>query len=353
MIGKRCLLLIALLLFSSACNPNGTETGVQIPAEKRTFDKLSDYRFFKGNGASQSPNAGVRPYDLNSSLFSDYTHKRRFVWVPPGLKIRYHKQESFEFPIGSTLIKTFSMFNDLRDPRKGEVLIETRLLVRVKEGWKAFTYLWNKEQNEAILEIAGESIDLKWIHYDGKERTNHYVIPNQNDCKSCHSLAGQVTPIGPKAKHLNRLMKTPTGEKNQLESWKSMGILADLPAKKSRPRLAVWNRKSENLESRARAYLDINCAHCHNPQGLGSNSGLDLRSEMKDKVKIGIMKSPVAAGRGSGGRLYDIVPGNPAESIMVFRMSSTDPGIAMPESGRGQNHGEGIQLIRDWITQLK
>ena len=67
---------------------------------------------------------------------------------------------------------------------------------------------------------------------------------------------------------------------------------------------------------------------------------------------FGICKTPVAVGRGSGDRPYDIYPGNPDESILVYRMEHSDPAIAMPELGRGVVHAQGVALIRDWIAAL-
>ena len=65
------------------------------------------------------------------------------------------------------------------------------------------------------------------------------------------------------------------------------------------------------------------------------------------------MKSPVAAGRASGDNLYDVVPGKPDESILVYRMSENDPEIRMPELGRTIQHEEAVALIRQWITEMK
>ncbi len=96
-----------------------------------------------------------------------------------------------------------------------------------------------------------------------------------------------------------------------------------------------------------------NCAHCHNPVGSASNSGLFLNPEAADvAVATGIYKRPVAAGRGSGGHDFAIAPGDPDRSIMVHRMSSTEPGVAMPEVGRSMVHDEGVALIRAWISSL-
>jgi hypothetical protein len=64
------------------------------------------------------------------------------------------------------------------------------------------------------------------------------------------------------------------------------------------------------------------------------------------------MKPPIAAGRGSGGMNYSIVPGHPEKSILLHRISSLDPGVMMPEIGRKLNHKEGIALIREWIMNL-
>jgi len=65
------------------------------------------------------------------------------------------------------------------------------------------------------------------------------------------------------------------------------------------------------------------------------------------------MKMPIAAGRGSGGRLYDIVPGKPEGSVLLFRLESTEPGIMMPELPRRMLDAEGIQLIRQWIAGMQ
>jgi hypothetical protein len=50
---------------------------------------------------------------------------------------------------------------------------------------------------------------------------------------------------------------------------------------------------------------------------------------------------------------YTIVPGNPEESIMVYRMESTDPGIMMPELSRKLVHKEGVKLVKEWIRNMK
>ena len=102
----------------------------------------------------------------------------------------------------------------------------------------------------------------------------------------------------------------------------------------------------------ARAYLDVNCAHCHRPGATASNSGLDLRWEQKSPEALGIGKRPVAAGRGAGGHLFDIVPGAPDASILTYRMASSEPGVAMPELGKATVDDDGLDIVRRWIAEM-
>ena len=68
---------------------------------------------------------------------------------------------------------------------------------------------------------------------------------------------------------------------------------------------------------------------------------------------LGIYKTPIAAGRGSGDLEYDIVPGEPENSILIYRFNSVAPGIMMPELSRSLNHEEAIPLIEEWIKELR
>ena len=106
------------------------------------------------------------------------------------------------------------------------------------------------------------------------------------------------------------------------------------------------------LDQRARAYLDINCGHCHSKTGPADTSGLFLDASVTDPIRWGRCKTPVAAGQGTGGNLFSVVPGSPDDSILIYRMVSLDPGAMMPELGRSLVHAEGVALVRDWISTL-
>ncbi|TDB65993.1 SO2930 family diheme c-type cytochrome [Arundinibacter roseus] len=341
------LLSIGLLSFHSVFE----QTSELLPAAPK--EKLSDYGFFEGLPAAQKPAEGVVPYRLNTPLFTDYAEKLRFVKFPDGQSVAYAAEQVLDFPVGTTLIKTFYFPLDARSPEKGRRLIETRLLIHEPKGWKALEYVWNEEQTDAFLEVAGDTKELSWVDRSGQTRTQTYSIPNLNQCKGCHNSNEKLTPIGPSSRQLNGLFAYEEGAENQLIYWQKKGLLISLPALSEVPKAAVWDDTTTGtVAERAREWLAINCAHCHRPEGPARTSGLFLQTEETNPTHIGIKKTPVAAGRGSGGRLYDIVPGHPEQSILVYRLESSDPGEMMPELGRKLVHQEGIALIKEWIRSI-
>ena len=337
--------------FLLACLIVGIFVLAKHPDNFQRKDKLSEYGFFAGKLSDLKPEAGVVEYELNTPLFSNYAEKLRFVKIPEGTSATYNDSVAFDFPVGTILIKNFYFHNDFRKPEKGRKILETRLLVNEPKGWQAYPYIWNDEQTEAFYDAAGETKSITYTNASGKKVTTPYVIPNKNQCKGCHIRNAKMEPIGPSARQLNRSRMFDGQTMNQLEFWKSKHLLSALPSVNI-PRLAVFDDpKSGDLNSRARAYLDANCGHCHSRSGPASTSGLFLDIKETESLRLGVNKSPVAAGRGSGNLDFDIVPGDPEHSIMIFRMKTTDPGIAMPEIGREQIHKEGVALIEEWIRK--
>lgn len=340
------LLALGALVGAAACGDDGGKESCTLGGAK-PCQKLSSYGLF-ADIPTQTPADRVTPYDLNTPLFSDYTTKHRFIYLPDGTALAWDDDGAFALPEGAALVKTFGYLHDRRDPAQGETHVETRLLVRTADGITPLTYVYDADQQDATLELAGAIVDSAWIHDDGTPRTNAYVVPNQNQCKSCHGElgGGAVTPLGLKARHINR--------GGQLEGLVAAGALTGAPADSATwPKAAVaLDPTSGTVEERARAYLDITCAHCHNPTGMARTSGLFLDHRETDASTYGVCKAPVATGIGSGGRPFDIVPGMPGTSIMDFRLQSTEPAIKMPELGRNLVDAEGVALIDAWISSL-
>ena len=323
--------LVSAVAAMAAPPPATTVSDVLIAGDS-TPRRLSEFGFF-ADASAQVPAARVTPYRLNTPLYSDGAEKLRFVYLPAGAQARAGDEGLLDFPVGTVLIKTFAFEQD--GQRR---LIETRLLLHRAEGWVALPYLWNDEQTEATLALAGARVPVA----TPGGQTISYRVPNKNQCKECHGLDDAVVPIGPKARNLSRAW---------LDDFAAQGLLDRVPT--GAGALPAWeNRQAAAAEVAARAYLDVNCAHCHRPGATASNSGLDLRWEQADPQALGIMKRPVAAGRGSAGLLFDVVPGKPGQSILVHRMKSTEPGVAMPELGKSTVDAEGVEAVERWVAGL-
>ncbi len=312
---------------------------------------LSEYNFFK-DVRRQIPADNVIPYKIANPLFSDYSYKFRFVHIPKNKAAEYSYGNVFKFPIGTTIIKTFAYPIDERNLVKGFKLLETRLLIKNNTGWIPLSYIWNDEQTNASLKYTGHTFNVSWISKEGEEKFVRYRAPNVNQCKSCHEINEKIQPIGPKGRNMNINFNYKNGLKNQIDFWQERNLLKTIP-KILEENPAIWNDINYKISDRARSYLDANCAHCHQKGASANNSGFYLNLDETNNSILGFYKSPVAAGRGSGGLKYIIHPGKPNESILLFRMKSIDPGVMMPELSRNLKHEEAIPLISEWISQLK
>jgi uncharacterized repeat protein (TIGR03806 family) len=320
-------------------------------------ERLSEWKLFVGRAADLVPNAGVLPYDVSVPLFSDHAHKHRTVRMSEGQAAEYREAGAFEFPVGTVFSKTFYYSKGgapdaVRSDGRERHLVETRLLVRGARGWVALPYVWDAAQSEATLQVAGAERSLVWEGHDGTVERFVYVVPNTDQCAGCHvRIEGRerrLRPLGPTARQLNRDYPYAGGPAPQLVRWQELGRLRGVPAS-----VATWSFPGRSPQAaRARAYLDVQCAHCHAPDGPAAASGLSLRFEDAEDGALGVCKRPVAAGRGSGGLDHDIVPGRPEASILFHRMASREPDVMMPELGRNLRDEEGLALVREWIASL-
>lgn len=316
------------------------------------YDNLSDYGFFIGEISELVPNEGVLLYEPRATLFTDYASKSRYVWMPEGVSavITKEGEQFIEFPDKSILIKNFYYTSESNGSKN---IVETRLMVKDEGEWQAYPYLWNEEQNDAAYKITGKNIPMSVTDLDGLNHDITYIQPNKNQCKSCHNQNEALKPIGPKARTLNFALDYGSGEKmNQLEKWADMGYLSGFSSAESYPVMTDYNDVSAPIHARATSYLDANCGHCHSESGPASTSGLFMSYGQENMSHWGLNKTPIAAGKGSGGLDYDIKAGSGAESIIHYRMNSIEPGVMMAELGRSMIHKEGVALIQEWIDGM-
>jgi uncharacterized repeat protein (TIGR03806 family) len=373
--------LIGCAVAASGCGGGGTPPGggphgpVAVDLAAAPPARLSAYNLFTwdpdaGFAGGFAWNQRVVPYDLNTQLFSDYALKQRAIYIPDGEVAAYDPEQPLDLPLGSVVIKSFGYPSDFRTPDADVQLIETRLMVRHDDGWHPLPYIWDAEQRDAILTPAGEVRAIRFVDAAGAPATANYLIPERNQCQSCHvrqdgpNAPIEIVLIGPKARHLNRSYDYggDVGRRNQLERLTELGMLTGAPAASEIPAAYDFRPIEQagpaalspgELDTAARSYLDINCAHCHNPQGIqGMTSQLFLNHDNADAFHLGECKLPGSAGTGNGGFVYDIVPGDPDTSILYFRTDTMQVGAMMPLIGRSLTHSRGTELIHAWIAAM-
>ncbi|MEM7729096.1 MAG: hypothetical protein AAF311_07445 [Pseudomonadota bacterium] len=331
-----------------ACSPAGPVTSAPdgpVFHAAANPQNLADWKVLEMRRGYLVPAKGSVVYGVRAPLFTDYAHKMRTVHVPQAAPVR--ADGSLDFPVGSVLTKTFYYPEGeggvARAPDRGDDavdlsthrLIETRLLVRREAGWEPVSYVWNEDETQATLKRTGAVIPLS---LDGTDFP--YVVPNENQCAGCHvsdMTTGDFHPLGATAPQFTD---------------RSRMVVAGVMRPDTFAEVASYLDEGASLDARARSYLASNCAHCHRPDGPADTSGLDLRLEADDLREVGRCKPPIAAGSGTGGRIFSIVPGEPDASILTYRLASTQPGAMMPELGRSLAHAEGVALIRDWIAAM-
>ena len=345
-LGPAAALALATAGAPAACGDGGATT-----PPGRFKDTLAEYGLFD-DALAQTPAAGVIPYEVISPLFADHALKLRFLALPAGTTIGYDPLETWVFPEGAMIVKTFAYPADLRDPAGPRRLLETRLLVHEASGWSPITYVWDEAQTEARVTVAGARLPLSFVDVDGAPATLEYRVPNTNQCLGCHGEPGVTDVIGPRTRQLDRDHDGGQGPVNQIDQLASLGLLDRAPEPSAERFHLVDPLGSAPVVDRARSYLDANCGHCHNPSATAQATGLRLDVETSDPSDLGLCRVPFSAGAGTGGRLYDVVPGHPEASILVFRISSTEPAIKMPEYPNRLSDPTGVALISQWITEM-
>jgi uncharacterized repeat protein (TIGR03806 family) len=354
----RKLSLAFAALLASACGGGGAgpcKPGGDGSYLTQPYATLDQYCLVSLQAGEVQYQQGVVPYELNTPLFSDYAIKRRAVFVPAGKSANYAAAadlDTVDFPLGTVITKTFGFPDDFTKSNPAIHWVETRVLLRAADGWHAYPYLWDAAQKVATYSAGGGSVPVSFVNQAGTQSFT-YQVPTQNQCKQCHESNGDLVPIGPKVRNLNRDYAYASGSENQLVHWTKAGILSGAPADPTQaPRLTAWDDTAQTVEKRARAYLEVNCAHCHNPSGNASPSGLFLFASGTDPLHFGVCKEPLSAGPGAGGLSWDIVPGDPDHSILHYRVGSSSPGVMMPALGRTLVHQEGLALVTAWIQGL-
>lgn len=338
----------------AARTPEERPGTVTPPAPGESHVRISEWGLF-ASLEPLDPTDSVIEYDVASPVHADYTQTRRFIYVPEGAQIGYEPTQDWRLPVGSVLAQTFAY--------GAEQKLETRLLFRDGDSWRPFVYVWLKDQSDAVLEQAGETLDVSWTDPSGAPRSTPYHVANIGQCVVCHAEGREhadrtaLRPLALRTRQWNRTFDYGAGPSNQLAHLMSRGLLDGNPAPHDERQTLADPFGDAPLSDRARSYFDGNCAHCHSEGGYAAERFLWLDYPTTDPTtgdpaNWGVCKVPTAAGAGKCGLTYDVLPGNPDESIMVCRMSSLESQKRMPTMGSQVVHAEAVDLIREWISAM-
>jgi hypothetical protein len=240
-------------------------------------------------------------------------------------------------------------------------------MIRKSTGWIFAEYVWNEDQTEAFLDLEGSFTAISWKDENNIIKNTNYRVPSEVQCIICHKSKQTINgveqtvniPIGIKPQNLNFNFTYSTETKNQLSKWIAQGYLEDnfsLPTEENTT--IDYNDTSKSIALRARSYVDINCAHCHQtdrhcdyrpmrfafsetgePDGLGqTNIGICVPTQDMQDFPPALSKI--------------VSPGNVNRSMMYYRLNTDNESYRMPLHGRTIIHTEGVALIQEWINSL-
>ena len=302
--------------------------------------RLSKTGLFK-NISNHEPAPGVLPYEVNVPHWVDGAQSEHLMAVPGEDQIQFSGNRGWSTPEGSVLVQTLSL---------GQKRVETRILTKQEGEWAGYSYLWNKEQTDAVLiDRNGMNLSLPKNH--------SWNIPSRAECMMCHGRAAKYT-LGLTALQMNKPVMRSGNRVNQIAFLVNSGVLDGVKAEKYEKDLAQGQAglpnpydSSLDLEVRVRSYLHANCAHCHIEAG-GGNAKMELEwsRALKDTFTVGV--EPVHSRFGLGDKARIVSVGDLGHSVMLQRIIRPGPG-RMPPVGGVLPDPQWINLFTRWVSGLK
>jgi uncharacterized repeat protein (TIGR03806 family) len=261
---------------------------------------------------------GTLPYDVRVPFWSDGADKTRAVAVAGAASIG--ADGDWDLPPGTVLVKSFF---------RGETPVETRLLVRhVDGGWAGYGYAWREDGSDA---------DFVETTREATVAGAPWVFPATRECAGCHTeVAGGS--LGWTSAQL--------AVGDQLQVLADAGAVGEVPAADPLPIAS----EGATVEAQARAYLDVNCAMCHRPDGPDGRASMDLRYATA-LPEAELCDAPPRGGDLDIDGAVLLAPGEPTRSVLSARLRST--GFAhMPPIGIRTVDAEGADLVDAWIAGM-
>ncbi|RZM27277.1 MAG: hypothetical protein EOO88_13975 [Pedobacter sp.] len=325
--GRKQIVIFLVLVAPIVYVLSGSNKGEPVIEGSVAFKKrLSSYHLFQGEMSAMNPSVGVELFELSSTLFTDYAEKQRLIRLPEGKKMKLTENGLPVFPEGTLIAKTF--YYPSKTGRKTR-MVDTRLLIYERLKWNVATYRWNKEQTDAVLLENGATVELEIEDPSGKPKQLAYRIPSSKECVSCHRSGSELLAIGPKVMNLNRIVERGGKRLNQLEYLMNKGLF-ESRSLDSFKRMPAYTDSKLPIQQRARAYMDINCAHCHRPGGNAGHTMLVL------DYGIGLESSGILRNKNN----------------IIIRMSEMGD-YHMPKLGTTVIDTGGVELVKSYLKNIK
>jgi glucose/arabinose dehydrogenase len=252
-------------------------------------------------------------YALNVPAWEDGAEIRRFMTTAPS-PTRPGQEDALAPPTASVVLKTYT--------ENGRP-VRTQMLARLSGGrWHAYLYEWNDDGTDA------------WP-----------IEGADTQCSRCHNpRTGTLRALS--VSQLNRDFHGA----DQIARLLQLGVLErPTPEASSSQAFPRIDDEGASIEERARVYLDVNCASCHQPGGTSGAARFDLR-RTTPLALAGLCDATPQVALVDHNDARVIAPGRPEASVLSIRMHAFDLS-AMPP-GRRSVDPDGTSVVDAWITSL-
>ena len=289
------------------------------------FESTKDHKTVKG----------VIPYKINAPAWRDGAKVEKFTAIPEGEKLFLRWDAKWEIPDGGVIFQTLSMPTE-----SGFKRVETQMIHREGMLYNFRTFKWRDDQSDA--DLVSKDGDFSEISF-GKDKKMNWQFHSNSQCLTCHNSMTPSMTLGFSTDQLNI--------DKQITKWWGKNLVKGNPKWVERMKVLVNpHDETKDLEARAKAYLHVNCAHCHQQGGVGGRAKFRLNFDIAalDARMIG-EKAIVPLFTGTDGLL--ISPGDPHKSELYRRLSIRGGG-QMPLFGSTVEDKKGSELIFKWIKSL-
>jgi uncharacterized repeat protein (TIGR03806 family) len=326
--------------------------------------KLSETGLF-ASVKDHKPAAGVIPYSVNAAPWADGATAERLIAVPRSPKLEVwttsnaqkgNLRGNWKYPADTVFAKTLSLETEPGKPDSSR-RIETQILHYDVDTWRAYTYVWNDDQTDAVLAPAAgvdKTLMIRDPSAPNQRRQQTWHVAGRTECIVCHTTRGGSV-YGFVPPQLNKRHEYGDVVADQLATLIHIGLFDDpstAEPKNAEHQIGALPDPFDDkldLDKRARAYLHVNCAQCHR-RGGGGTAKFELLYHFK-LDKMALLGERPSQGSFKLHAAENVAPGDPYRSLIYYRLAKLGSGH-MPKIGSNVIDREGLRLIHDWIAQM-